>query len=68
MGKYTLDSAMIRLKEVSELLEAGDHDLDMSMKLYEEGVRLVAFCNNALNNARQQIAELSNLEEEEVNE
>lgn len=69
MGNYTLDSAMIRLKEVSEILENGDHDLDMSMKLYEEGVRLVAFCNNSLNNARQQITELSNLQEEdEVNE
>ncbi len=65
MGNYTLDTAMIRLKEVAELLETGEHDLDMAMKLYEEGVRLVAFCNNALNNARQQITELSNSNEED---
>ena len=39
MEMYTLDTAMIRLKEISEMLESGDYDLDMSIKLYEEGVQ-----------------------------
>ena len=37
MEMYTLDTAMIRLKEISEALESGEYDLEMSMKLYEEG-------------------------------
>lgn len=59
MEMYTLDTALIRLKEISESLESGEYDLDMSLKLYEEGVGLVAFCNKTLNGAKQKITELS---------
>ncbi len=69
MEMYTLDTAMIRLKEISESLESGEYDLEMSMKLYEEGVRLVAFCNKTLSDAKQKITELSQLPaEDEANE
>ena len=40
----------------------------MSMKLYEEGVHLVAFCNKALENAKQRVVELSQLAGGEENE
>ena len=62
MEQYTLDTAMLRLKEITELLEKNDCDLDMSMKLYEEGVHLVSFCSHALNDCKQKIAELSRYE------
>ncbi len=65
MEMYTLDTAMIRLKEVAEELESGEHDLEMSMKLYEEGVRIITFCNKALSNARQKVIELSQYDNEE---
>lgn len=68
MEIYTLDTAMIRLKEISESLESGEYDLDMSMKLYEEGVRLVAFCNKTLTDAKQKITELSEIPQEEMND
>ena len=61
MEMYTLDTAMIRLKEISEMLESGDYDLDMSIKLYEEGVQIVSFCNKTLTAAKQKITELSEL-------
>ncbi len=61
MEMYTLDTAMIRLKEISEALESGEYDLEMSMKLYEEGVHIVAFCNKTLSAAKEKIAELSEL-------
>ena len=51
-----------RLKEITDFLEKNECDLDMSMKLYEEGVRLVSFCSHALNDCKQRIAELSELE------
>ena len=66
MEMYTLDTAMIRLKEIAEELESGENDLEMSMKLYEEGVRLVAFCNKTLSSAKQKIIELSQLPAEEL--
>ena len=66
MEMYTLDTAMIRLKEISESLESGEYDLEMSMKLYEEGVRLVAFCNKTLSAAKQKVTELSELPREEL--
>lgn len=69
MEMYTLDTAMIRLKEIAEELESGEHDLEMSMKLYEEGVRIITFCNKALSNAKQKVIELSQYDnEEEENE
>ncbi len=59
MEMYTLDTAMLRLKEIAEELESGEHDLEMSMKLYEEGVRIITFCNKALSGAKQKISEIS---------
>ncbi len=61
MEIYTLDTAMIRLKEITEALESGEYDLEMSMKLYEEGVKLVAFCNKQLNDVKEKIVNLSEL-------
>lgn len=55
MEKYTIDSAMLRLKEITDELENGECDLEASMKIYEEGVRLVAFCNKTLSAAKQRI-------------
>ncbi len=68
MEIYTLDTAMIRLKEISESLESGEYDLEMSLKLYEEGVKLVAFCNKTLSDAKQKITELSEIPHEEMND
>ncbi|MBR5826527.1 MAG: exodeoxyribonuclease VII small subunit [Clostridia bacterium] len=69
MEMYTLDTAMLRLKEISEALESGENDLEMSMKLYEEGVKIVAFCNKTLTDAKEKIAELSELTtEDKINE
>ncbi len=69
MDMYTLDTAMIRLKEISEALESGEYDLEMSLKLYEEGVKIVAFCNKTLTSAKEKIIELSEYDDAtQVNE
>ncbi len=65
MEQYTLNTAMLRIKEITEALEQNTFDLEMSMKLYEEGVHLISFCNTALNDARQRITELSQLPDED---
>ncbi|MDD6011992.1 MAG: exodeoxyribonuclease VII small subunit [Oscillospiraceae bacterium] len=64
MEMYTLDTAMIRLKEIADALESGEFDLEMSMKLYEEGVGLVSFCNKTLTAAKQKITQLSEIPDE----
>ncbi len=61
MEAYNFDTALLRLKEITESLESGENDLEMSMKLYEEGVHLVSFCSRSLENAKQKIVELSQL-------
>ena len=69
MEMYTLDTALMRLKEISDSLENGEFDLEMSLRLYEEGVGLVAFCNKTLNGAKQKIIELSEITaEDDINE
>ena len=55
----TFESATTRLEEIVKLLERGNSSLDESLKLYEEGVALVRFCNEALDNAEKRIKVLS---------
>ena len=68
MEMYTLDTALLRLKEISEKLESGEYDLEMSLKLYEEGVKIVAFCNKTLTSAKEKIIELSEFDANEQSE
>ena len=49
------EAAVSRLEEIVSLLEKGNTSLDESLKLYEEGVSLVRYCNSKLDNAEQQI-------------
>ena len=55
MEMYTLDTALLRLKEISESLESGEYDLEMSLKLYEEGVKLATDCYKQLNDTKGKI-------------
>ena len=51
----TFESAMLRLEEIVGRLEGGKETLDMSLELYEEGIGLVRFCSEMLDNAEQKI-------------
>lgn len=51
----TFESAISRLEEIVKLLEKGNSSLDDSLKLYEEGISLIRFCNKALDNAESKI-------------
>ena len=62
MEQMTFEQALRRVEQIVHDLETGDAPLEESMKLYEEGVRLVSFCSHALNDCKQRIAELSELE------
>lgn len=54
-NELKLEDAMRRLDEVVALLDRENVDLEESLRLYEEGVRLVAFCTAKLNDAERKI-------------
>ena len=54
----TFEAAMTRLEEIARTLESGRAPLDESMKYYEEGVKLIAFCREKLADARQKVVDL----------
>lgn len=51
----TFEGASARLEEIVKILEQGNCPLDESLKLYEEGVLLVRFCNDSLDSAEKKI-------------
>jgi exodeoxyribonuclease VII small subunit len=55
MEEIKFEKALKRLEEIVEKLEEGDLDLDQSLKLFEEGVKLSKVCNKRLNEAQKKI-------------
>ena len=51
-----LEEAMKRLDEILASLGRENVDLEEAMKLYEEGVRTVAFCQKKLTEAERKIS------------
>ena len=59
MENMTFEDAIKRLEEIAAMLEQGGVPLEQSLKLYEEGSALAAFCAGKLKTAQQKIIELS---------
>ena len=59
----TFESALARLEEIAAGLEEGSMTLEQSLKAYEEGIALAAFCEKTLTAAKLRITEPA-LEEE----
>ena len=57
--ELTYENAVKRLEEIVDLLEKNEAPLDESMKLFEEGTKLAAYCNEKLVNAKQKITEIN---------
>ena len=64
--KQTFEEAVARLNEIVAALEDGSAPLDRSLALYEEGIALVRFCNEALDTAERRIKVLTRNEAGEV--
>ena len=66
------ESALVRLEEITELLESGEHSLEDSIKLYTEGLEIAKFCDEKLGQAEKKIKIITekngNLVEEEFEE
>lgn len=57
--QLTFEQAVQRLEEIVALLESGKSTLDESMKLFDEGTKLAAFCADTLKTAEQKIVQLT---------
>lgn len=66
--KQTYEEAITRLEQIVTRLESGQCTLDESLKLFEEGTKLTAFCSRALKTAEQTIIKLTSLENKENRE
>ncbi|WP_214853999.1 exodeoxyribonuclease VII small subunit [Exiguobacterium sp. s166] len=56
--EQSFESALERLEEIVELLEAGEAPLEQAMNLYEEGVKLTALCQGKLSTAEQRLDQI----------
>lgn len=64
MKTHTYEEAMHKLEQIVAKLENGDATLDESLKLFEEGAKLAAFCSKALDTAEQKIMTLAQATEQ----
>ena len=68
MAELTFEQAMTRLEQIVATLEGGRCTLDDSLKLFEEGTKLTAYCAQQIKTAEQKIVKLTAVENGEDGE
>lgn len=58
MAKKNFEEAMKRLEEIVKDLETGDLSLEGSLESFEEGMNLVTFCSEKLEEAERKVTML----------
>ena len=53
------EKAMKRLQHIVEELEKGELDIDKSLEIFEEGIKMSRICSKKLNDAEQRIEKLT---------
>lgn len=56
--ELTLEQAMTRIEQILQILDNGQETLDESLALFEEGTKLVRFCNEKLQRAKIKVKEV----------
>jgi exodeoxyribonuclease VII small subunit len=56
--EWTFEAALDRLNEIAEALEGDGMELDQSLALFEEGVRLLRFAETVLAGADERVRQL----------
>jgi len=57
-AEMTFEQAVARIDEIVASLEKGDAQLDKSLTLFEEGVKLIETCGTMLDKAEQVVVRL----------
>ena len=68
MAELTFEQAITRLEQIVATLEGGRCTLDDSLKLFEEGTKLTAYCAEQIKTAEQKIIKLTAVESGEDSE
>ena len=55
MAKKTFETALSKLEQITSEIEEGELGLEKSLKKFDEGVHLVDFCSEKLEEARSQV-------------
>jgi len=66
MAKDTFEKDLKKLEEIVAKLEDGDVQLEESMKLFEEGVKLSRLCSERLDKAEKKIEILTKDDKGEI--
>lgn len=56
--RVPLEEALDRLEQITRSLEGGEIELDLSLSLYEEGIRLIRLAEEAIRTAELRIERL----------
>jgi exodeoxyribonuclease VII small subunit len=72
-SEKSFEEAYNQLKEVVEKLENSDTDLEESLEIFEQGIRLINYCNKKLEDAEHKFQKLvkddkNNLHLEDIKE
>ena len=59
MSEIKFEKAMTRLENIIEELERGDLDIDKSLEIFEEGIKMSRLCSKKLKEAETKIEKLS---------
>lgn len=54
-NEITFEQALLKLENIVKQLESGETELEKSMQLFEEGVKLSALCSSLLKSAEQKV-------------
>lgn len=59
MAEIKFEKAMERLEHIVDELEKGELDIDKSLQIFEEGIKMSRVCAKKLNEAEQKIEKLT---------
>lgn len=68
MAEPKFEASLQRLEEIVQRLESGDMPLEESLRVFEEGMKLVAFCSQRLEEAEKKVTLLTSRQEGGVEE
>ena len=60
----SFEKALARLEDINAKLSTGEVSLDEGMKLFEEGLKLSAFCRGKLEEARKRIENAESIQQD----
>ena len=59
MGELKFEKAIQRLEKIVDDLEKGELDIDKSLEIFEEGIKMSRVCSKKLNEAEAKIEKLT---------